>query len=56
MIAEVKVFARDKEGKLAIFKLEGAESYTNAIDTVKDHLEVDRALCLAYPTPLEEVA
>lgn len=56
MIAEVKVFARDKEGKLTIFKLEGADSYQNAIDTVKDHLGVERALCLAHPTPLEEAA
>lgn len=45
------VYARDKLGKLATFKMTDAVSYEGAIDAVKIDLGVDRALCLVVNDP-----
>lgn len=44
-------YARDKMGKLAVFKINEAVSYKGAIEAVKIDLGVERALCLVLPAP-----
>lgn len=64
MTVDTYAYARDKLGKLAVFKVNEAVSYEGAIEAVKIDLGVDRALCLVLnklktseePTPNEDIA
>jgi hypothetical protein len=64
MTIDTYAYARDKLGKLAVFKINEAVSYEGAIEAVKIDLGVDRALCLVLnkpqaseePIPNEEAA
>lgn len=52
MTVATYIYARDKLGKLAVFKANEAVSYEGAIEAVKIDLGVDRALCLVLNKPL----
>lgn len=51
MTVDTYAYARDKLGKLAVFKINEAVSYEDAIEAVKIDLGVDRALCLVLNKP-----
>lgn len=51
MTIDTYAYARDKLGKLAVFKINEAASYEDAIEAVKIDLGVDRALCLVLNKP-----
>lgn len=52
MSIDTITYARDKEGKLATFKVSNTSNYTDTIAAVKAELGVDRALCLVLNKPL----
>lgn len=51
MSIDTVAYARDKSGKLAVFKINEAVSFEGAIEAVKIDLGVDRALCLVLNKP-----
>lgn len=51
MTIDTIAYARDKQGKLAVFKINEAVSYEGAIEAVKADLGVGRALCLVLNKP-----
>jgi hypothetical protein len=51
MTIDTRAYARDKQGKLAVFQINEAVSYEGAIEAVKIDLGVDRALCLVLNKP-----
>lgn len=65
MSISTTVYAHDQKGKLAVFKIDNAASFADAIEAVKSDLSVTRALCVVakresakstQPTKEKEVA